>query len=146
MRFAEAGEFSKIAFLNGKIDLVQAEAIPDLIAAETESQHRQALKQLQGELGVVYDNWRVRIIETLALIESAIDFPDEDLPQNRGRGIAFRDNQPDHYAEVKTQGFRSNTFISITQNDNTSTALLGDGSPGGNIVIIKQNNGVRRTQ
>lgn len=71
--------------------------------------------------------------------------PDEGLPQNRGRGIAFRDNSPDHYAEVKTQGFRSNTFISITQNDNTATALLGDGSPGGNIVIIKQNNGVRRT-
>ena len=71
--------------------------------------------------------------------------PDEDLPQNRGKGIAFRDNNPDHYAEVKTQGFRSNTFISITQNDNTSTALLGDGSPGGNVVIIKQNNGVRRT-
>lgn len=82
VRFAEAGEFSKIAFLNGKIDLVQAEAIPDLIAAETESQHRQALKQLQGELGEIYNNWRVKIIETLALIESAIDFPDEDLPQN----------------------------------------------------------------
>ena len=70
--------------------------------------------------------------------------PDEDLPQNRGRGIAFRDNQPDHYAEVKTQGFRSNTTITITQNDNVATALLGDGSPGGNVVTIKQSNGVRR--
>lgn len=70
--------------------------------------------------------------------------PDEDLPQNRGRGIAFRDNQPDHYAEVKTQGFRSNTIITITQNDNVATAVLGDGSPGGNTVTIKQNNGVRR--
>lgn len=70
--------------------------------------------------------------------------PDESLLQNRGRGIAFRNNEPDHYAEVKTLGFRSNTFISITQNDNTATALLGDGSPGGTSVIIKQNNGVKR--
>ena len=79
---AEAGEFSKIAFLNGKIDLVQAEAIPDLIACETAAQHKQALKQLQGDLGKIYENWRLQIIELLALIESCIDFPDEDLPQN----------------------------------------------------------------
>ncbi len=82
VRLAEAGEFSKIAFLNNKIDLIQAEAIVDLIAAETESQHRQALKQLKGELGQTYENWRFKIIEILALIESSIDFPDEDLPQN----------------------------------------------------------------
>lgn len=82
VRMAEPGEFSKIAFLNGKIDLVQAEAIPDLIACETAAQHKQALKQLQGDLGKIYENWRLQIIELLALIESCIDFPDEDLPQN----------------------------------------------------------------
>ncbi len=80
VRFAEAGEFSKRAFLNGKIDLIQAEAIPDLIAAETASQHRQSLQQLQGELGKIYESWRTAIIEVVALIEAAIDFPDEDLP------------------------------------------------------------------
>lgn len=82
VRFAEAGEFSKIAFLNNKLDLVQAEAIVDLIASESEAQHKQALKQLRGELGAIYENWRFQTIETLALIESVIDFPDEDLPQN----------------------------------------------------------------
>lgn len=82
VRLAEAGEFSKRAFLNGKLDLVQAEAIPDLIAAETEAQHKQALKQLQGKLGDIYEDWRYRLIEISALIEAAIDFPDEDLPQN----------------------------------------------------------------
>jgi tRNA modification GTPase len=82
VRFAEAGEFSKRAFLNGKMDLVQAEAIPDLIAAETESQHRQALRQLEGKLGEIYENWRFRLIEISALIAAAIDFPDEDLPKN----------------------------------------------------------------
>jgi tRNA modification GTPase len=81
-RLAEAGEFSKRAFLNGKLDLVQAEAIPDLIAAETESQHRQALQQLEGVLGTIYADWRFRLIEITARIEAAIDFPDEDLPQN----------------------------------------------------------------
>jgi tRNA modification GTPase len=81
-RLAEAGEFSKRAFLNGKLDLVQAEAIPDLIAAETEAQHRQALRQLEGGLGEIYKNWRLQLIEITARIEAAIDFPEDDLPQN----------------------------------------------------------------
>ena len=81
-RLAEAGEFSKRAFLNGKLDLVQAEAIPDLIAAETAAQHRQALQQLEGKLGEIYENWRFRLIEISAMLEAAIDFPDEDLPKN----------------------------------------------------------------
>ncbi len=82
VRFAEAGEFLKTAFLNGKIDLVQAEAVPDLIACETEMQHKQAIRQLQGELGKIYDDWRQRLIEILAQIEAFIDFPEDDLPQN----------------------------------------------------------------
>ena len=77
---AEAGEFSKRAFLNGKIDLVQAEAIPDLIKAETEIQHRQALQQLTGTLGQKYENWRSEIIQALSMIEAVIDFPEDDLP------------------------------------------------------------------
>ena len=77
---AEAGEFSKRAFLNGKIDLVQAEAIPDLIRAETEIQHRQALQQLTGTLGQKYENWRSEIIQALSMIEAVIDFPEDDLP------------------------------------------------------------------
>ncbi len=81
-RFAEAGEFSKRAFLNGKLDLVQAEAIPDLIAAETAAQHKQALKQLSGKLGEIYENWRFCLIEISAMLEAVIDFPDEDLPKN----------------------------------------------------------------
>ena len=77
---AGAGEFSKRAFLNGKIDLVQAEAIPDLIASETEAQHKQAIAQLSGNLGKIYENWRHKIIEISAFIEALIDFPEDDLP------------------------------------------------------------------
>ncbi|MES2677683.1 MAG: tRNA uridine-5-carboxymethylaminomethyl(34) synthesis GTPase MnmE [Pseudomonadota bacterium] len=82
VRPAEAGEFSKRAFLNGKMDLVQAEAIVDLIESETAVQHQQALRQLQGELGKIYDNWRAELIKITANIEAFIDFPDEDLPQD----------------------------------------------------------------
>ena len=81
-RMAEPGEFSKKAFLNGKMDLVQAEAIVDLIACETEAQHKQALNQLEGKLGKIYEDWRFRLIEISAMLEAAIDFPDEDLPKN----------------------------------------------------------------
>ena len=80
LRLAEPGEFTRRAFLNGKLDLLQAEAIADLAAAETEAQRRQALRQLDGELGALYHGWRQRLTRTLAHLEAAIDFPDEDLP------------------------------------------------------------------
>jgi tRNA modification GTPase len=80
LRLAEPGEFTRRAFLNGKLDLLQAEAIADLAAAETEAQRRQALRQLGGELGEVYRSWSRRLTHILAHLEAAIDFPDEDLP------------------------------------------------------------------
>ena len=80
LRLAEPGEFTRRAFLNNKLDLLQAEAIADLAAAETEAQRRQALRQLGGELGDVYRGWRDRLTRILAHLEAAIDFPDEDLP------------------------------------------------------------------
>jgi tRNA modification GTPase len=80
LRPAEAGEFTYRAFLNGRMDLVEAEAVHDLIAAETEAQRRQALRQLDGELGRVYRDWSDRLRFMLAQQEALIDFPDEDLP------------------------------------------------------------------
>jgi tRNA modification GTPase len=81
LRLAEPGEFTRRAFLNGKLDLLQAEAIADLAAAETEAQRRQALRQLDGELGGLYRGWSRRLTRILAHLEAAIDFPDEDLPR-----------------------------------------------------------------
>jgi tRNA modification GTPase len=80
LRLAEPGEFTRRAFQNGKLDLTQAEAIADLVAAETEAQRRQALRQLDGELGGVYRDWSQRLTRALAHLEAAIDFPEEDLP------------------------------------------------------------------
>jgi tRNA modification GTPase len=80
LRLAEPGEFTRRAFLNGKLDLVQAEAVADLAAAETEAQRCQALRQLDGALGDIYRDWSRRLTRILAHLEAAIDFPDEDLP------------------------------------------------------------------
>lgn len=77
LRPAEAGEFTRRAFENGKLDLTKVEGLADLIAAETQAQRRQALRQLQGLLGNRADAWRTRLIEALALVEAGIDFSDE---------------------------------------------------------------------
>jgi tRNA modification GTPase len=80
LRPAEPGEFSKRAFLNGKLDLTRAEAIADLVDAETAAQRRQALLQLDGGLDRLAAGWREQLIAALALLEACIDFSDEDLP------------------------------------------------------------------
>ena len=72
-RLAEPGEFARRAFDNGKIDLTQAEAIADLVDAETEAQARQALRQAGGALAKLYESWRAQLIEAQALSEAAID-------------------------------------------------------------------------
>ncbi len=79
-RPAEPGEFTRRAFLNGRMDLTEAEAVHDLIAAETEAQRRQALRQLDGALGTLYGGWADRLRVLLAQQEALIDFLDEDLP------------------------------------------------------------------
>ncbi len=79
-RPAEPGEFTRRAFLHGRMDLTEAEAVHDLIAAETEAQRRQALRQLDGALGDLYRGWSDRLRVLLAEQEALIDFPDEDLP------------------------------------------------------------------
>ena len=78
LRHAEAGEFTRRAFENGRMDLTAVEGLADLVAAETEAQRRQAYQQLRGLLGERAETWRQRLIEALALVEAGIDFSDED--------------------------------------------------------------------
>jgi tRNA modification GTPase len=80
LRTAEPGEFTRRAFEAGRLDLAQAEAIADLVDADTPMQRRQALAQLDGRLGERYDRWRLALVDILALLEASIDFPDEEIP------------------------------------------------------------------
>ena len=81
-RLAEAGEFSKRAFYNNKMDLTEAEGLADLIDAETSEQQKYALRQMDGELKNLYDGWRSELVNVLSHLEAYIDFPDEELPEN----------------------------------------------------------------
>lgn len=81
LRPAEAGEFSRRAFENGKFDLTMAEGLNDLVWAETEAQRDLAQRQLGGELSQRYEDWRGRLLRMAAHAEAAIDFSDEDLPE-----------------------------------------------------------------
>jgi len=81
-RLAEAGEFSKLAFQNGKINLLKAESIADLISAETEIQREQAIKIMNGKSADKFNDLRNKLLKILSKIEAKIDFPDEDLPKD----------------------------------------------------------------
>ena len=81
-RLAEPGEFTKLAFQNGKINLLKAESIADLISAETEIQRQQAVKIMDGQSSKTFNNLREKLLKILSNIEAKIDFPDEDLPQD----------------------------------------------------------------
>ena len=81
-RLAEPGEFTKRAFQNGRLNLLKAESIADLISAETEIQRKQALKVMSGTSSAKFNSWRENILKILSHVEAKIDFPDEDLPKN----------------------------------------------------------------
>jgi len=101
-RLAEAGEFTRRAFHNGKLDLTGAEGLAALLGAETEVQRKSALRVAGGELRTLYDGWRSELIEAMALMEAAIDFSDEAdvandaLAQARTRVAALRSNVETH--------------------------------------------------
>ena len=81
-RLAEPGEFTKLAFQNGKINLLKAESIADLISAETELQRKQAIKIMNGVSSDKFNSWREKLLKILSHVEAKIDFPDEELPKD----------------------------------------------------------------
>ena len=80
LRSAEAGEFTRRALENGKLDLAQIEGLADLIDAETEAQRRQAQRVFSGSLGKRCEKWRKDLVRAAALLEAVIDFADEEVP------------------------------------------------------------------
>jgi tRNA modification GTPase len=113
-RMAEPGEFTRRAFEKGKIDLTAAEAVADLIDAQTQAQKIQALSQMEGGLAKIYEGWTDQLKKILAHLEADIEFPDEDLPG----GIA-----PKIMTEIKNIAAE----ISGHLNDNQRGERLRDG-------------------
>ncbi|MDR2778012.1 MAG: tRNA uridine-5-carboxymethylaminomethyl(34) synthesis GTPase MnmE [Rickettsiales bacterium] len=116
VRFAENGEFSKRAFLNGKFDLVQAESIVDLVNSETELQHRNAIRQLSGKNSSYFEKLREDMIDLASNLEGYLDFPDEDM------GIAI---------QIESEGKITDLVARVTQ-------MLDD-----NNVGIRVKNGIK---
>ena len=119
-RMAEPGEFTRRAFENGKMDLTEAEAVADLIDAETQAQKTQALSQIGGALSELYEDWSDRLKKILAHMEADIEFPDEGMPE----GI-----HPDLLPKIETL----RKEIAAHLNDNRRGERLRDGVK---IVII----------
>ncbi|MBU0725685.1 MAG: tRNA uridine-5-carboxymethylaminomethyl(34) synthesis GTPase MnmE [Alphaproteobacteria bacterium] len=114
VRLAEPGEFTRRAFLAGKLDLTEVEGLADLIDAETSAQRRLALRQMDGALSGLYEGWRQRLMGCLAHMEAAIDFPDEELPDDLISGVA-----------AKTQSLRAEMAAHLA--DGRRGEILRDG-------------------
>jgi len=98
-RLAEPGEFTKLAFQNGKINLLKAESIADLISAETEIQRKQAVRIMNGTSSKKFNELREKLLKILSFVEAKIDFPDEDLPDENIKKI--KKNCNDVLIEIK---------------------------------------------
>jgi len=98
-RLAEPGEFTKLAFQNGKINLLKAESIADLISAETEIQRKQAVRIMNGTASKKFNELREKLLKILSFVEAKIDFPDEDLPDENIKKI--KKNSNDVLIEIK---------------------------------------------
>ena len=98
-RLAEPGEFTKLAFQNGKINLLKAESIADLISAETEIQRLQAVKIMKGKSSEKFNELREKLLKLLSFVEAKIDFPEEDLPEENLKKI--KQDSTDILNEIK---------------------------------------------
>src|SRR5207302_8789644 len=112
-----------------KLDLTQAEAIADLVAAETEHQRKLALQQMDGALHRLYEDWRTLGLRTLAHLEAAIDFPDEDLPAGiadevRSGIIQLQAESADHLDDRRGERLREGLSIAIIGPTNAGTSSL----------------------
>ncbi len=150
VRLAEAGEFTRRAFDHGKFDLTAAEGLADLINAETAAQRRQAQRQLQGDLGLIYDDWRDRLLKAIALFEAEIDFSDEDLPpglhQQVADQIAEITSEMSEHLDDKGQGqiLRDGLYITIIGPPNAGKSSLLNRLSRRDVAIVSEKAGTTR--
>ncbi len=150
LRPAEAGEFSRRAFDNGRLDLTEIEGLGDLIAADTEAQRQQALTQMSGGLGSLYEGWREELIEVRALVEAHIDFADEDLPASIMDGVdervgALRDQMSGHLADGwRGERLREGVQIAILGAPNVGKSTLLNALARREVAIVSDIAGTTR--
>lgn len=130
LRLAEPGEFTRRAFLNGKMDLTAAEGIADLIDAETTAQRKQALRLVSGELEQQYESYRAQLLHSLAMVEAYIDFPDEDIPTDVfeklcGEVKSLRDDLVKHLSDNRRgERIREGLYAAIIGAPNAGKSTL----------------------
>lgn len=131
LRMAKAGEFTRRAFDNGKLDLLQVEGLADLIDAETKEQRKQAIKQLDGHLSKVYARWREQLLSLRAYLEACLDFPDEEIPDHLldeiSAELAILQQEMSHYLNDQQQGEKLRTGFSV--------AIIGKANTGKSSLI-----------
>lgn len=149
-RPAEGGEFTRRAVRNGRLGLTEAEAVVDLVEAETVAQRDQALRQLDGELGRLYDGWAARLRLLLAQAEALIDFADEDLPQDEAeRGAAgLRALRTDIAAHLddgqRGERLREGLVFAVTGAPNVGKSSLVNVLAGRDVAIVSAQPGTTR--
>ncbi|MEO3471097.1 tRNA uridine-5-carboxymethylaminomethyl(34) synthesis GTPase MnmE [Roseomonas sp. CAU 1739] len=149
-RPAEPGEFTRRAFLNGRMDLTAAEGIADLIAAETEAQRRQALRQADGALAALTGGWAARLTRLLAHQEAAIEFAEDDLPtdladQSRTGAAALRAEIETHLADGgKGERLREGLVVAILGAPNAGKSSLLNALAGREAAIVSARAGTTR--
>lgn len=149
-RPAEPGEFTRRAFLNGRMDLTAAEGIADLISAETEAQRRQALRQANGALARLYGSWADQLARLLAHQEAAIEFADDDLPTDlgdraRAGAAALRTEIGAHLAdEGRGERLREGLVVAILGAPNAGKSSLLNALAGREAAIVSAHAGTTR--
>jgi tRNA modification GTPase len=150
LRPAEPGEFTRRAFLNGKMDLLAAEAVHDLVAAETNAQRRQALRQLEGGLGDLYRGWSDRLRIALARQEALIDFPEDDLPPEVEADLlasvhSLRTEIKNHLNDgQRGEKLREGLFFAITGAPNVGKSSLINALAERDVAIVSATPGTTR--